>query len=258
MHISKLLLDLTLAEHEGVGTWHEYLSKYKIFKKLENIKSVLLAGLPEEYGVASDILVFAKKGCKITVLDDRKDRLEKFIDVAKDFNISDKIKIIETDIEKFPFKKNSFDLVTNTEAIQRVKDYKKFIKEMKRVSKKHILIFIPNAYYYSHYFITKIRTFKMKEILKNIDNIFKKDYIDMPPYPAGVSVSAKGISFSQGSKAQEREKLNKQGKKESFFISILKNFFLFFTPAFVLVEKFYFHPLKEFLSHMFFIHIIKN
>ena len=55
----KKLLTLTFAEYEGIGTWYEYLVKYRLFKKLRNIKTVLLAGLPQEYGIAADMLLFA-------------------------------------------------------------------------------------------------------------------------------------------------------------------------------------------------------
>ncbi|HTY44207.1 MAG TPA: methyltransferase domain-containing protein [Patescibacteria group bacterium] len=254
----KKLLELTLAEYEGIGTWYEYLVKYRIFRKLKNINSVLLAGLPEEYGLASDILLFAIHGIKVTVIDDRKEKIDEFMNLAEKFGMKENITVkLLKDFKKLPFKENSFDLVTNTEAIQRIPDCKNFIREMERVSGKHVIIFSPNGYYYSHYLITKIKTFRMKEFVSACSlKIAGKNYLDRPPWPAGVAVSS-NISFTQGSKAKERLELQKQGKKDSFFISTTKKIFTFFTPALALSEIFYPSPLKEFLSHMFFIHMIK-
>jgi len=255
----KKLLELTFAEFEGIGTWYEYLVKYKLFKKLKNINSVLLAGLPQEYGIASDILLFAIHGSKLTVIDDRKDKLNQFMKLAKKFKAEKNVKTIyHKNLEKFPFKDNTFDLVTNTETIQRVNNFKKMIKEMERTTKKHVFLFVPNAYYYSHYIITKIKTFKMNKIIKHCNlEIKNKDYLDRPPWPAGINVSAGGISFTQGSKSNQRENFEAKGIKESFFISSLKTIFIFLTPALVLLESFYPPPLKELLSHMFFVHMVK-
>lgn len=255
----KKLLELTLAEYEGIGTWYEYLVKYRIFRKLKNINSILLAGLPEEYGLASDILLFAIHGIKITVIDDRKEKLNEFIELAKKFNVKENVEIkLLKDFEKLPFKENSFDLVTNTETIQRIQNYRSFIKEMERVSRKNVIIFSPNGYYYSHYIITKIKTFKMNEFVSACSlKIINKNYLDRPPWPAGVAVSS-NISFTQGSKAEERAQLQKQGTKDGLLISIIKKVFIFFTPALVLSEALYSSPLKEFLSHMFFVHTVKD
>ena len=70
-------------------------------------------------------------------------------------------------------------------------------------------------------------------------HVIKKGYLDRPPWPAGISVSAKGISFEGGSKAKEKEEFEKQGIKESFFISLLKKIFTFLTPLLVSIEFLY-------------------
>ncbi|MGV8151631.1 MAG: methyltransferase domain-containing protein [Candidatus Nanoarchaeia archaeon] len=254
----RLLLDLTYAEYEGIGTWYEYLVKLRVFKKLKNIKTVLVAGLPEEYGVSSDMIVFAKDS-KLTIVDNRKEKLNEFVSIAKKFNLHKNIKtVLVKDIEKLPFKDNSFDLVTSTEAIQRAKDYKKYIKELERTSKKDVIVFVPNSYYYSHYIITKIKTIKLRDVLNSTSfRVIKKAYLDRPPWPAGVSVSSK-IEFSKGSKAKLRQDLQKKGQKDSPFISLVKKIFLAITPALAMTEIFYTSPLREFLSHMFFVHISKQ
>lgn len=255
----KKLLDLTFKEWEGIGTWYEYLAKYKIFKKLKDIKTVLVAGLPQEYGLSTDMLLFAEYA-KLTVIDDRKHKLNQFKQIAKSFGVASNVKTIYCkNLSKYPFKDDSFDLVSNTEAIQRVKNFEYMIKEMERVSKKHIILFIPNAYYYSHDIITKIKTFKMKKLVKACNYpIIEKNYLDRPPWPAGIAVSSSKISFTKGSKANERRQSANNKIKDSFFISIIKKVFIFFTPALVLLESLSFSPLKEFLSHMFYIHMVKK
>ena len=255
----KKLLELTFKEWEGIGTWYEYLAKDKIFKELKDIKTVLVAGLPQEYGVSTDMLLFAEKS-KLTVIDDRKHKLNQFKKIAKSFGVASNVRIVYCkNLSKYPFKDDSFDLVSNTEAIQRVKNFRYMIKEMERVSKKHIILFIPNAYYYSHYIITKIKTFKMKKLVKACNYpIIEKDYLDSPPWPAGIAVSPSKISFTRGSRANERRQSARNKVKDSFFISIIKKIFLFFTPALVFLESLYFPPLKEFLSHMFYIHMVKK
>lgn len=254
----KKLLELTNAEWEGIGTWYEYLAKYKTFEKLKDIKTVLVAGLPQEYGLSVDMLIFALNS-KLTVIDNRREKLNQFLKIAKKFKLDSNVKIVYTkDLTKYPFKNNSFDLVSNTEVIQRVEDTYEMIKEMERVSKKNIMVFVPNAYYYSHYIITKIKTFRMKDLVRSCNfHIIKKGYLDRPPWPAGISVSAEGISFEGGSKAKEKEEFEKQGIKESFFISLLKKIFTFLTPPLVSLEFLYPPPFRQLLSHMFYIHEVK-
>lgn len=258
----KKLLELTYAEYEGIGTWYEYLAKYRIFKRLKlgNAKKILLAGLPQEYGVAADILLFAMHGFEITVIDDRVEKLKEFKRIAEEFSVNEKIKLVcSKKMKKFPFEDNSFDLVTDTEAIQRAGNYKEMIKEMERVSNKHVILFVPNAYYYSHYIITKIKTFKLREIAKLCSlKIISKGYVDRPPWPAGVAVSSSNISFTKGSKATERKQSEENKVKDNAVISIIKKIFLFLTPALVLSEIFYPSPLRELLSHMFYVHSIKK
>ncbi len=255
----KKLLDLTFKEWEGIGTWYEYLVKYKIFRKLKGVRTVLVAGLPQEYGLSTDMLLFAEYA-KLTVVDDRKHKLNQFKKIAKSFGVASNVRTVYCkNLSKYPFKDNSFDLVSNTEAIQRVKNFEYMIKEMERVSKKHIILFIPNAYYYSHYLITKIKTFKLKNVEKLCKyKVIDKGYLDRPPWPAGIAVSSSKISFTKGSKADERKKELENKVKDSFFIFIIKKIFIFFTPALVFIEKIYPSPLKEILSHMFYIHMVKE
>ncbi len=256
----KILLQLTFAEYEGIGTWYEYLAKYKHFKKLKEIKNILIAGLPQEYGISSEMILFSINGCNITVLDNRKNKLESFKKIAEKFNVADKIKLVYSEnLEKFPFKDNSFDLVLNTEVIQRVNNHKKMVQEMERVSSKHIFVFASNAYYYAHYLITKIKTFKLKELKKYCSlKIIDSGYLDRPPWPAGVAISSSKISFTEGSKSKERETYEKENKKDNFLISLIKNIFISITPSLVVLESLCPSPFREMFSHICYVHLIKK
>lgn len=58
------------------------------------------------------------------------------------------IKIIQGSIYKLPYKNNSFDLVLCTEVLEHLEDPKKALKELARVSKKYLLLSVPNEPYF--------------------------------------------------------------------------------------------------------------
>ncbi|MCL5113845.1 MAG: methyltransferase domain-containing protein [Patescibacteria group bacterium] len=54
------------------------------------------------------------------------------------------IEITQGSIYELPYKDNSFDLVLCTEVLEHLEDPKKALKELARVSKKYLLISVPN------------------------------------------------------------------------------------------------------------------
>ena len=54
------------------------------------------------------------------------------------------IKIIQGSIYELPYKDNSFDLVLCTEVLEHLEEQKKALKELVRVSKKYLVISVPN------------------------------------------------------------------------------------------------------------------
>lgn len=67
----------------------------------------------------------------------------KRIKMAREFtNNQIDFRVIEPD--KLPFPDNSFDLVTCLEVLEHIPQYESFIKELKRVSRKYVLITVPN------------------------------------------------------------------------------------------------------------------
>ena len=60
-----------------------------------------------------------------------------------------KITIKQGDIYKLPYKSNSFDLVLCTEVLEHLEEPKKAYKELLRVSRKYVLISVPNEPFFT-------------------------------------------------------------------------------------------------------------
>jgi len=60
-----------------------------------------------------------------------------------------KLKIIKGDIYKLPYKNNSFDLVICTEVLEHLDNPKKAYRELIRVSRKYVLISVPNEPFFT-------------------------------------------------------------------------------------------------------------
>lgn len=54
------------------------------------------------------------------------------------------VKIKKGDIYKLPYKDNSFDLIICTEVLEHLEDPKIALAELKRVTKKHVILSVPN------------------------------------------------------------------------------------------------------------------
>jgi len=54
------------------------------------------------------------------------------------------LNIVQGDIMKLPFKNNSFDLVVCTEVLEHLENPKKAYRELLRVSRKYVLLTVPN------------------------------------------------------------------------------------------------------------------
>ena len=51
--------------------------------------------------------------------------------------------LVNADAQKIPFKSNSFDFVLCSEVLEHVPDWEEALKELKRISRKKIMITIP-------------------------------------------------------------------------------------------------------------------
>lgn len=63
--------------------------------------------------------------------------------------VNPNLKIIQGDIYSLPYRKNSFDLIICTEVLEHLEDPETALEELKRVSKKYLLISVPNEPYFT-------------------------------------------------------------------------------------------------------------
>ena len=99
-------------------------------------KTVLDAGCGE--GFSLNKLMLNKIGIKIEGVEQSKEAIE----LGKKLFPKAKIKL--GDIYNLPYKTNSFDLVVSTEVLEHMEDPQKALLEIIRVSKKYIILSVPN------------------------------------------------------------------------------------------------------------------
>ena len=131
-----------------IETWNEFWKNYtkQIYSNLiviETIKRINPNKIIEiGAGSGTDVIVLHKLKFDITYSDFSEIALKKF----KDRNPN--IKAVKCDICNMPFADNSFDLVFSLGLLEHFneKDRKKAIKEMFRISKKYVLIDVPQKF----------------------------------------------------------------------------------------------------------------
>jgi len=121
------------------------------------------------------------------IRDSRSD-VERFVGV--DFAIDDAnalsgIEYFAAKVENLPFKDGEFDTVICTHVIEHILDYKAAIKELRRITKKRLIIIVPrereyrytfnphfNFFPYTHSFLRAMQpvpsTYKVKDIKRDI------------------------------------------------------------------------------------------
>lgn len=102
----------------------------------DELKSILDAGCGE--GFTLNKLYQNKIGQKLEGIEFSKDAVE----IGR--KLHPHLSLREGDIYKLPFKDNSFDLVLSTEVLEHLKEPEKALKEIIRVSRKYILLSVPN------------------------------------------------------------------------------------------------------------------
>ena len=77
-------------------------------------------------------------------------------------------KVVKANLEKIPFPNNFFDIAVCIEVLQYVKNPLKIVKELKRVTKKRILITVPNhRWFHIKSILSRNFSIRYKKILKN-------------------------------------------------------------------------------------------
>jgi len=186
---------------EGWGTAYEYRVKWEVLEKFfgeRRIERVLIAGLPEKYGLSMDFLAWVRmKKAKVVVLDEREEKVERLKRVVRkewpDFRkwIDIKCRSMLT-IDTV----GRFDLVLSCEVLQRIlkSDREKFLKKCLMAAKRGAF-FVPNKENENHAKISGLETLSLEEFFElaskaGLDKL-EEGYIDMPPFAPGVRLEEK-------------------------------------------------------------------
>ena len=144
--------------------------RYKNLLKISSKKREYFRG---GCGIGSICYYLSKKtNAKIIGIDTSIEALR----ISRSKTINENIQFIRADVNKLPFKTNSFDLIISLGVIEYLNNPKIAVKEMERTLKKNGILFVstPNAYCYPH---TILRFLKKKLKLGNLE---KKSHLLLP------------------------------------------------------------------------------
>ena len=206
----KSLYAINLIEGEGVGTAYEYYSKLRKLRKFINSigspKRILIAGLPEKYGLSMDFFLLGQMlQAETVVIDERSDALERTrsaLSTLKTKKLLDDANTVLLKADQIEIFNNEglfdgeFDLALSSEVLQRLDATRRrtFISNVKKTA-KNFAIFVPNRGNESHANLSGLNSISLRELLKYFGNehsdsgIYDYGYIDMPPFPPGLSRS---------------------------------------------------------------------
>ncbi len=135
--------------NEGLGSSYERIvlnnllnalcQRYKVDKLLE----APCFGFTGVSGINS--LDLARKGINVALIDHKGSRLRQIEDLWIELGVAADF-LYSTTYEELPFPDKRFDMSWNFSAQWFVKDIEKFIAELTRVSRKAILLIVPNRY----------------------------------------------------------------------------------------------------------------
>lgn len=205
----KSLYIINLVEGEGLGTAYEYYAKLRklkeFIKSIEKPKRILIAGLPQKYGLSMDFFLLAQMlHAETVVIDERGEILERAQKAfhtlkAKNIFSDTEILFLKADrIEEFnnlSSGNSEFDLALSSEVIQRLDEARgTYVSSIKRLA-KNFALFAPNRENEAHARLSGLSGISLKELLTHCLEgnsgvaIFDRGYLDMPPFPPGLSRS---------------------------------------------------------------------
>ncbi len=187
--------------HEGLGSSYERVILNQLLldiKESYSIRSVLEAPVFGFTGLTGlNSLALAKAGCTLSVVDNNLERTELVSDLYRQMSFN--VEVVNTELfTRLPFPDQSQDLSWNFSAIWFVEDLSGFLQELSRITRKVILICVPNqsglGYKWQKAnseipedFIFNERFIEpglIKHEMKHLGwKYIKGDYIDCPPWP---------------------------------------------------------------------------
>jgi hypothetical protein len=204
----KSLYRLSLVEQEGIGTAYEYYAKLKklsqFLRAVGTPRKVLVLGLPERYGFSMDFVLLAEQlQAEVVVVDERPERVHRAQQVLGEL-VSKQVlsgkrtrfEVVE-DLTDFAIGEDGelFDMALSCEVLQRL-DLRKdqYFKTLWRTS-KNLALFVPNGMNRDHATHSGLRSLHLRDLrnycLLNCNNlrIYGSGYLDMPPFPPGITRS---------------------------------------------------------------------
>ncbi len=199
----KSLYTLALAEGEGVGTAYEYFAKRLVLRPwlptIPPVKRLLIAGLPEKYGSSLDYLLLAQElGATAVVADDRPAFLQKFqeaLDKARQMGWLTAVQpdlLLVQNMAEMADVSGPFDLAISNEVLQRIPAAERpvYVQRQRELATA-VALFCPNAANPDHAAHSGLATLHLSELLTLSPGhpVTPSGFIDMPPFPTGVSRS---------------------------------------------------------------------
>lgn len=197
----KSLYPLALAEGEGVGTAYEYfvkrlaLSKWLLSRPLNG--DILIAGLPEKYGASLDFLLLAEElGRPVLIVDERPAAIEKSkkaLATAKEMGhltaVNPTYMQVKVLSEMTEMSEN-FSLAISSEVLQRLPEADKglYWNRLTELATS-TAVFAPNADNPAHTNLSGLAGIHLEELRQIAGREASTNYIDMPPFPPGMTRS---------------------------------------------------------------------
>ena len=208
----KSLYVLALAEGEGVGTAYEYFAKRLVLarrlKSRSRPESLLIAGLPEKYGSSLDFLQIAQElGAAVTIVDERPSalqKLQKSLAAAQKEGwltaVSPQCQLVNNlaNLDEIAPK---FDLCLASEVLQRLdaQTQASYVTQVRQLASR-AAFFAPNGDNRAHTSISGLDGVTLAQ-MEHLTGA-KVGYIDMPPFPPGITRSDEQREQATSGKAE--------------------------------------------------------
>lgn len=203
----KDLYTLALAEGEGMGTAYEYFAKRRALdawlRDRPKPLTMLIAGLPERYGLSLDLLLLASElGARVTVVDERAETLDHLLAVRQPLVETNFLHLalpetrVVDDLTRLEVLEQHFDLTVSSEVLQRLRpDARRLYIDDIWGRSSGVALFAPNADNPAHTNRSGLSGLHLSELEALLSHGeasptgFAVGYIDMPPFPPGITRS---------------------------------------------------------------------
>lgn len=198
----KALYELALAEGEGVGTAYEYYAKRLVllpWLQTRRPRAVLIAGLPQVYGVSLDFALLAHElGATLTVVDDRPEALDRLQAALATVQAAGWLAGLPVTLHHVPDLTAldgavaAAEWAVCSEVVQRLApDARVAYMAAVRRAAQRCAVFCPNRDNAAHVGHSGLDGLTLTELwtLVGLDSAEIAGYIDMPPFPPGITRS---------------------------------------------------------------------